>query len=64
MSRAHPLRVADYLRHILEAIGNIQDYTAGMDLGAFLANRAERSASAQGANYSTLALVCFHFDSW
>ncbi|MEQ1601754.1 MAG: HepT-like ribonuclease domain-containing protein, partial [Methylophilaceae bacterium] len=23
MSRAHPLRVADYLQHILEAIGNI-----------------------------------------
>ena len=39
MSRAHPLRVADYLRHILEAIGNIQDYTAGMDLVAFLADR-------------------------
>ena len=30
MSRAHPLRVADYLQHILEAIGDIQDYTAGM----------------------------------
>lgn len=27
MSRAHPLRVADYLQHILEAIGNIQDHT-------------------------------------
>ncbi|GDY34700.1 DUF86 domain-containing protein [Acidovorax sp. NB1] len=39
MSRAHPLRVADYLQHILEAIGNIQDYTAGMDLTAFLADR-------------------------
>ena len=24
MSRAHPLRVADYLQHILEAIGNIR----------------------------------------
>lgn len=39
MSRAHPLRVADYLQHILEAIGNIQDYTLGMDLAAFLADR-------------------------
>ena len=39
MSRAHPLRVADYLQHILEAIGNIQDYTAGMDVAAFLADR-------------------------
>jgi len=25
MSRADPLRVADYLQHILEAIDNIQD---------------------------------------
>jgi hypothetical protein len=39
MSRAHPLRVADYLQHILEAIGNIHEYTAGMDLAAFLADR-------------------------
>lgn len=30
MSRAHPLRVADYLRHILQAIGNVQEYTEGM----------------------------------
>ena len=36
MSRAHPLRVADYLQHILQAIGNIQNYTAGMDLAAFI----------------------------
>jgi uncharacterized protein with HEPN domain len=28
MSRSHPLRVADYLQHILEAISHIQDYTA------------------------------------
>ena len=28
MSRANPLRIADYLQHILEAIDNIQDYTA------------------------------------
>lgn len=39
MSRAHPLRVADYLQHILEAISNIQDYTVVMDLDAFLADR-------------------------
>lgn len=39
MSRAHPLRVADYLQHPLEAIGNIQDYTVGMNLAAFLADR-------------------------
>ena len=27
MSRAHPLRVADYLQYILDAIGNVQDHT-------------------------------------
>jgi uncharacterized protein with HEPN domain len=44
MSRAHPLRVADYLQHILEAIGNIQEYTAGMDMAAFLADRKTSDA--------------------
>ncbi len=44
MSRADPLRVADYLRHILEGIGNIQDYTAGMDQAAFMADRKTRDA--------------------
>ena len=39
MSRAHPLRVADYLQHILEAIGNIQEYTTGMNLAGFMADR-------------------------
>ena len=31
MSRADALRIADHLRHILEAIDNIQAYTAGTD---------------------------------
>ena len=44
MSRADTLRVADYLQHILEAISNIQDYTAGMDLAAFMADRKTRDA--------------------
>ena len=39
MSRADPQRLGDYLRHILEAIDNIQSYTAGMDLSAFMADR-------------------------
>jgi len=30
MSRVDPLRIADYLRHILEAIDNIQAYTAAL----------------------------------
>jgi uncharacterized protein with HEPN domain len=44
MSRANPLRVPDYLEHILEAIANIQDYTSGMDLDAFMADRKTRDA--------------------
>ena len=39
MSRGHPLRVAEYLQHILEAIGNIQEYSTGMDLAGFMADR-------------------------
>ncbi|MEO7399863.1 MAG: DUF86 domain-containing protein [Polaromonas sp.] len=44
MSRAAPLRIADYLRHILEAIDNIQVYTTGMDLLAFLADKKTQDA--------------------
>lgn len=39
MSRADPLRIADYLTHILEAIQNIQEYTAGMTLDDFMLDR-------------------------
>lgn len=44
MSRTNPLRIADYLQHILEAIDNINDYTAGMDLDAFMVDRKTRDA--------------------
>ncbi|MBU0588781.1 MAG: DUF86 domain-containing protein [Gammaproteobacteria bacterium] len=44
MSRADPLRLADYLQHILEAIDNIRDYTVGMDLTAFMVDRKTRDA--------------------
>lgn len=44
MSRADPLRIADYLQHLLDAIDNIRDYTAGMDLAAFMADRKTRDA--------------------
>lgn len=44
MTRADELRVADYLQHILEAITHIQDYTAGMNLDAFMADRKTRDA--------------------
>lgn len=45
MSRADPLRITDYLQHILLAIDNIQAYTAGMDLAAFLADRKTQDAA-------------------
>ncbi|MDB5843235.1 MAG: hypothetical protein JWP79_545 [Polaromonas sp.] len=44
MSRAGPQRLGDYLRHILEAIDNIQSYTAGMDLSAFTVDRKTQDA--------------------
>ncbi|NDP65065.1 MAG: DUF86 domain-containing protein [Polaromonas sp.] len=36
--------MADYLRHILEAIDNIQAYTADADLTAFMADRKTQDA--------------------
>jgi uncharacterized protein with HEPN domain len=44
MSRADPLRVADFLRHIAEAINNIQAYTAGADFAGFMADRKTQDA--------------------
>lgn len=44
MSRSHPLRVVDYLQHILEAISHIQDYTAGMQIDGFMADRKTSDA--------------------
>ena len=44
MSRADPLRIADYLRHIVEAIDNIQAYTADSDLAGFMADRKTQDA--------------------
>jgi len=39
VTRSRPLRTADYLRHIAEAIDNIQSYTAGVDAAGFKADR-------------------------
>lgn len=44
MSRANPLRVADYLGHIVEAIDSVQTYTAAMDLASFSADRKTQDA--------------------
>ena len=44
MSRADPLRLANYLRHIPDAIDNIRTYTTGMDLAAFRVDRKTQDA--------------------
>lgn len=44
MTRSKPLRTADYLGHITEAINNIRSYTAGMDAASFKADRKTQDA--------------------
>ena len=44
MTRADPQRLADYLQHILEAIDNIRDYTAGATLDTYRADRKTQDA--------------------
>jgi uncharacterized protein with HEPN domain len=39
-----PLRVADYLEHILQAIDNIMEYTADATLQGYLADRKTQDA--------------------
>ena len=44
MTRRHPLRTADYLRHIHEAIEKIQSYTSGMEAAGFKVDRKTQDA--------------------
>ena len=44
MRRQHPLRTADYLQHLAQAIDNIQSYTLGMDAAGFKADRKTQDA--------------------
>lgn len=44
MSQADTPRLADYLDHILQAIGYIQEYVAGMDQSAFTKDRRTQDA--------------------
>ena len=44
MKRPQPQRLDDYIRHILTALDNILAYTAGMDWGAFEADRKTQDA--------------------
>jgi uncharacterized protein with HEPN domain len=56
MNRRDPLRVNDYLGHILEAIANIDEYTAGMDAAAYLADKKTRDAVVR--NFEVIGEAC------
>lgn len=59
MSRADPLRIADYLQHILEAINNIQTYTAGFDIAGFTSDRKTQDVVIR--NLEIIGEACNHF---
>lgn len=56
MTRGDPLRVTDYLGHIVEAIDNINEYTAGMDSAAYLADKKTRDAVVR--NFEIIGEAC------
>lgn len=56
MSRGDPLRVRDYLEHIAQAIANIQEYTAGMNAAAYLADRKTQDAVVR--NFEVIGEAC------
>ena len=56
MSRGDPLRVRDYLEHIAEAIANIGEYTAGLDVAAYLADRKTQDAVIR--NFEVIGEAC------
>ena len=56
MTRGDPLRVRDYLEHIAQAIGNIREYTVGMDAAAFLADRKTQDAVVR--NFEVIGEAC------
>lgn len=56
MSRADAQRLGDYLNHILEAIGNIDDYTRGMSQDAYLADRKTQDAVVR--NFEVIGEAC------
>ena len=56
MNRGDPLRIRDYLAHIVEAIDNIIEYTAGMDAPAYLADKKTRDAVVR--NFEIIGEAC------
>ena len=49
-------RAADYLQHILEAIANIREYTAGLDFAAFTRDRKTQDAVVR--NFEVIGEAC------
>ena len=56
MSRKNTLRIADYLQHILDAIENINTYTADMDVTAFKAD--SKTFDAVIRNFEVIGEAC------
>lgn len=56
MSRSDPLRIADYLEHIAQAIDRISEYTAGMDLQAYAADAKTQDAVIR--NFEVIGEAC------
>lgn len=56
MNRSDPLRLSDYLDHIVEAIDNINEYTAGMDSAGYLADKKTRDAVIR--NFEVIGEAC------
>lgn len=56
MSRRDPLRVADYLEHIVQAIDRISEYTADMDQQAYAADTKTQDAVIR--NFEVIGEAC------
>lgn len=56
MNRAKPFRVPDYLGHVLQAISNIRDDTAGLTEAAYLADRKTQDAVVR--NFEVIGEAC------
>ena len=56
MSHSDPLRVDNYRGHIVEAIDNITEYTADMDMVAFLLDKKTQDAVIR--NFEVMGEAC------
>jgi uncharacterized protein with HEPN domain len=55
MSRADPARLRDYLRHVIQAIANIDEYTAGMNEATYVADKKTQDAV---GNFEVIGEAC------